>query len=123
MLPIPRLELENLAVPRSADVGIVGIYSLDEAASHRAITVLKSLYSDLDVRVNADSVCTAQLKSLAQRAAIFIFAWKSSKHAAYFCIKAASRPGQALEMAQGAGTSSMVDAAVRSILRMASLDR
>jgi hypothetical protein len=123
MLPIPRLELENLAVPRSADVGIIGIYSLDEAASHRAITVLKSLYSDLDVRVNADSVCTAQLKSLAQRAAIFIFAWKSSKHAAYFCIKAASRPGQALEMAQGAGTTSMVDAAVRSISRMASLER
>jgi hypothetical protein len=108
--------VDNEAVS-AADVGVIGIYSLDEAASNRAVKVLRSIYSDIDVRINGDEVCTTQLKSLAQRAAIFVVAWKSSKHAAYYCIKAASRSGQSLEMAQGAGTSSLVSAAVHSIAR------
>lgn len=95
--------------------GIVGIYSLDEAASQRAARVLQTLFLGLDVRVNADEVCTPALKNLAQRADIFVFAWKTSKHAAFYCIKSASRPEQSLVMAQGAGTTSMVDAAVRSL--------
>lgn len=103
------------------DIGIVGVYSLDEAASLRAARILKSLYGGLDVRTNADHVCTAQLKSLAQRAEIFVFAWKTSKHAAYFCIKAAVRSEQALVMAPGGGTSSMVHAAVQSIQQARSL--
>jgi hypothetical protein len=73
------------------------------------------MYEGLDVRVNSDEVCTSALKNLAYRADIFVFAWKTSKHAAFFCIKNSSRPGQVLVMAQGAGTSSIVDAAVRSI--------
>jgi hypothetical protein len=103
---------------RSAtEVGTVGIYSLDEAASHRAAKVLHSLYPGLDVRVNSDVVCTPQLRSLAQRAEIFVFAWKTSKHAAYYCIKAASRSENSLEMAQGAGASSMIGAVVQSLSR------
>jgi hypothetical protein len=117
IFPTVELEpVENEAVS-AAEVGMIGIYSLDEAASNRAVKVLKSMYSDIDVRINGDAVCTPQLKSLAQRAAIFVIAWKTSKHAAYFCIKAASRSGQSLEMAQGAGTSSLVSAAVHSIAR------
>ncbi len=104
-----------------AEVGTIGIYTLDEAAARRAVQVLKSMYGPVDVRVNADTVCTPQLKALVHRAAVFIFAWKTSKHAAYYCIKAASRPDQSLEMAQGAGTSSMVDAVSKCISRIRSL--
>lgn len=102
-------------------VGTIGIYSLDEAAANRAVRVLKSLYGPIDVRVNSDAVCTPQLKALVNRAAVFVFAWKTSKHAAYYCIKAASRPGQPLEMAQGAGTSSIVDAVTKFITRTTSV--
>jgi hypothetical protein len=98
-----------------SSVGVVGIYSLDEAASQRAAKVLLSIYDGLEVRTNHDEVCTNQLKSLAQRASIFVFAWKTSKHAAYYCIKAAVNSDNALVMAQGAGTSSMVEATIRSI--------
>lgn len=98
-----------------SSVGVVGIYSLDEAASQRAAKVLTSIYEGLEVRTNHDEVCTNQLKSLAQRASIFVFAWKTSKHAAYYCIKAAVSADNALVMAQGAGTSSMVEATIRSI--------
>jgi hypothetical protein len=100
--------------PQAYD-GIVALYSLDADASQRAAKVLRTIYQGLDVRVNADVVCTPALKNLAQRADIFVFAWKTSKHAAFYCIKGASWPGQSLVMAQGAGTTSMVDAAVRSL--------
>lgn len=113
----------DLAAGRqSADVGTIGIYTLDELAARRAVQLLNSTYGPIDVRVNSDSVCTPQLKALVQRAAVFIFAWKTSKHAAYYCIKAASRPGQALEMLQGAGTSSMVNAVAQFIAKRASVD-
>ena len=109
------------AGPQSTDVGTIGIYTLDEAAARRTVQVLKAMYGPIDVRVNADSVCTPQLKALVQRAAVFVFAWKTSKHAAYYCIKAASRPDQSLDMVQGAGTSSIVDAVVRFIASRTSL--
>ncbi|NNU44772.1 protein DpdD [Ramlibacter montanisoli] len=105
---------------QSAEVGTIGIYTLDEAAGRRAVQILQSTYGPIDVRLNSDSVCTPQLKALVQRSAIFVFAWKTSKHAAYYCIKAASRPDQPLEMAQGAGTSSMVDAVAQFMAKRAS---
>jgi hypothetical protein len=71
------------------------------------------MYGSIDVRINTDVAFTPQLKALVHRAAVFVFAWKTSKHAAFYCVKAASHPGQALEMAAGAGTSSIVDAVVR----------
>ncbi len=108
-------EHEASARSRHADVGTIGIYTLDEAAARRTVKVLKAMYGPIDVRVNADAVCTPQLTALVQRAVVFFFAWKTSKHAAYYCIKAASRPPKLLEMVQGAGTSSMVAAVVRFI--------
>jgi len=113
--PVDTVINESFESVNFAEVGVVGIYSLDVSACQRAEKVLKSLYAGLDVRINNDQVCTTQLKSLAQRASIFIFAWKTSKHAAYYCIKASVGSDQALVMAQGAGTSSIVNATLRSI--------
>lgn len=112
---LPKRHIDPSASPRggTAQLGIVGIYSLDEAAARRAVQVLQSMYGSIDVRINTDVACTPQLKALVHRAAVFVFAWKTSKHAAFYCVKAASHPGQALEMAAGAGTSSIVDAVVR----------
>lgn len=109
-IPVRPAESKISADHLSSDVGTIGIYSLDEAAVRRAVKVLESMYGKIDVRVNSDTVCSQQLKALVQRASLFVFAWKSSKHAAYYCIKAASRPEQPIAMAQGAGTSSMVHA-------------
>jgi hypothetical protein len=102
--------------------GIVGIYSLDEAACRRSSQVLRSLHPDLDIRVNSDAVCTPKLKSIAQRASVFVFAWKTSKHAAYYCVKDARGPSRALEMAQGAGTSSIVNAVLQSLSRLTPIE-
>lgn len=109
---IPQVQDDESAgegsLPR--DIGIVGIYSLDEAAVRRAESVLKSMYGDINVRRNSDHVCTDGLKGLAQRASLFVFAWKSSKHAAFYCVQSARRPDQPLVMAPGAGTTSLVNA-------------
>lgn len=89
----------------------VAIYSLDEAATRRAVEILKSLHPNWVVDANSDHVCSERLKSLARQAHVFVFAWRCSKHAAYYCVKASS-PKENLIMARGVGTTSLVAAAV-----------
>lgn len=89
----------------------VAIYSLDESATRRAAGILSSLHPRWVIHTNADHVCSDRLKSLAQHAHVFVFAWRSSKHAAYYCVKASSQR-ENLVMARGVGTTSLVAAAV-----------
>jgi hypothetical protein len=89
----------------------VAIYSLDEAATRRAVEILKSLHPHWVVQTNADQVCTDRLKALAQKADVFVFAWRCSKHAAYYCVKANSQKKN-LVMARGVGTTNLVTTAV-----------
>lgn len=89
----------------------VAIYSLDEAATRRAVEILKSLHPHWVIDTNADQVCTDRLKALAHKANVFVFAWRCSKHAAYYCVKASSQK-ENLVMARGVGTTSLVAAAV-----------
>lgn len=94
----------------------VAIYSLDEAATRRAVEILKSLHPHWVVDTNADHVCSDRLKALAQHAHVFVFAWRCSKHAAYYCVKAVSQK-ENLVMARGVGTTSLVAAVVEFIQR------
>ena len=89
----------------------VAIYSLDEAATRRAVEILKSLHPRWVIDTNADQVCTDRLKALAHKATVFVFAWRCSKHAAYYCVKASSQK-ENLVMARGVGTTSLVAAAI-----------
>lgn len=89
----------------------VAIYSLDEAATRRAVEILRSLHPHWVIETNADQVCTDRLKALAHKANVFVFAWRCSKHAAYYCVKASSQK-ENLVMARGVGTTSLVAAAV-----------
>lgn len=89
----------------------VAIYSLDETATRRAVEILKSLHPHWVIDTNSDHVCSDRLKSLAQHAHVFVFAWRCSKHAAYYCVKASSQK-ENLVMARGVGTTSLVAAAV-----------
>jgi hypothetical protein len=89
----------------------VVIYSLDEAATRRAVEILKSIKPHWMIDTNADQVCTDRLKTLAHKANVFVFAWRCSKHAAYYCVKASTQK-ENLVMARGVGTTSLVSAAV-----------
>ena len=65
----------------------IAIYTLTEPAGKRAADALKEIAPDSEITLNSDHECTERLSALAKNADIFVFAWKSSKHQAYYCIK------------------------------------
>lgn len=87
----------------------IGIYTLAEAAGSRAKAALEELFPDCKVIVNSDLVATAQLTSLAKAADLFVFAWKSSSHQAFYCVKDALA-GREPIWAPGKGTASILRA-------------
>jgi hypothetical protein len=98
----------------------VAFYSLESEAARRATVLLSNLYPGFKIERSEDLVCTPRLKMLARSADVFVFAWKSSKHAAYDCVKAAIADEHRLVMATGAGTSSLLMAALAQIERQPS---
>lgn len=93
----------------------IGIYTLTEAAGARAKSALRELFPSCTVEVNSDTVCTASLTNLARTADIFVFAWRSSSHQAFFCVKDALGSRDPI-YAPGKGTASLVNA-VRGAIR------
>ncbi len=59
--------------------------------------------------MNSDLVATAQLTSLAKAADLFVFAWKSSSHQAFYCVKDALAGNDPI-WAPGKGTASILRA-------------
>lgn len=116
------LDLPNLPEPPSPELVEVlpvdepryrvAIYSLDEGATRRAVEILKSLHPNWIIETNSDHVCSDRLKALARSADVFVFAWRCSKHSAYYCVKASSQK-ENLVMARGVGTASLVVAVVQ----------
>ncbi|OCJ66268.1 hypothetical protein A6U97_26415 [Agrobacterium tumefaciens] len=87
----------------------IGIYTLAEAAGSRAKTALEKLFPGCKVVVNSDLVATTQLTNLAKSADLFVFAWKSSSHQAFYCVKDAL-VGKEPIWAPGKGTASILRA-------------
>jgi hypothetical protein len=121
-LPEPRLPIDAAAVrsdggPQNSRAS-VAFYSLDVAAAKRASDMLIGLYPSIRIECTAELVCSPRLRKLAQGADVFVFAWKSSKHAAYDCVKAALRDKNVLRMAPGGGATSLLATAVESLSRI-----
>jgi hypothetical protein len=95
--------------------GLIGIYTLTDGAGQRAKTILKKTFPNAIIETNADYVKTDKLTSLAMNSDIFIFAWKSSKHQAYYCIKDARTGKSAMTMPSGKGTASIVRSCVEAV--------
>lgn len=104
--------------PRADFAGLIGIYTLTEPAGQRARQFLRKLLPQARVEVNADHVATDKLKSLAASADIFVFAWKSSKHQAYFAAKDARGSRQTL-LPLGKGSASILDCVLGELERNA----
>jgi hypothetical protein len=94
--------------------GLIGIYTLTEQAGQRARQYLRKLFPHARVELNADHVATDKLKGLAANADIFVFAWKSSKHQAYFAAKDA-RGSQRILLPLGKGSASILDCVLTEI--------
>jgi hypothetical protein len=98
--------------------GLIGIYTLTEGAGQRAKEILERMYPKATVELNSDAVSTDRLIALAKSADIFVFAWKSSKHQAYFCIKEA-RQGQDIVLPPGKGSASILSGVLEKISSVA----
>ena len=92
----------------------VAIYTLMEAAGQRAADLLKRLCPTVRVELNGDHECTKRLIDLARTSDLFVFAWKSSKHQAFYCIKDHRDNANPLIQAQGKGTSSILRAVLEN---------
>lgn len=92
----------------------IGIYTLAETAGGRAKVALEELFPGCKVLVNSDLVATAQLASLAKSADLFVFAWKSSSHQAFYCVKEALG-GKEPIWAPGKGTASILRAVLERL--------
>lgn len=88
----------------------VGIYTLDEPAGQRAASLVENHCQDVRVELNHDHECTKHLINLARTANLFVFAWKSSKHQAFYCVKDHRDADNPMVQAQGKGTSSILRA-------------
>ena len=114
---LPACDNENGSQNSAIDIkfkGLIGIYTLTEGAGQRAKTILGKYFPDARVETNKDHAATDRLVLLAKNADVFVFAWKSSKHQAYFCVKDA-RGSKEIIMPAGKGTASIVKSALESI--------
>ena len=93
---------------------IIGIYTLAETAGSRAKATLERMFPGCSVAINSDTVATERLRNLARSANLFVFAWRSSSHAAFYCIKDALPHGEPI-WAAGKGTASIIRAVLDNI--------
>jgi hypothetical protein len=98
----------------AAFAGLIAIYTLTETAGQRARDVLRTMLPLAQVEVNGDDVATDRLRHLSAKADVFVFAWRSSKHQAYFCIKE-FRGTRPLHMPAGKGSASILQTALGAI--------
>ena len=97
--------------------GLIGIYTLTESAGQRARQFLRMLLPLARVELNADVVATDRLKHLAVTADIFVFAWRSSKHQAYYAAKEARGDLQTL-LPMGKGSASILSCVLTELERL-----
>lgn len=71
----------------SGFTGLIGVYALTESAGQRAKQVLHKLLPKATVEISDDHAATDRLRHLAASADIFVFARRSRKHQAYYCVK------------------------------------
>jgi hypothetical protein len=86
----------------------IGIYTLEEPAGKRAKEVIEKLYPGAKVELNHDHEATPALTNLAKSADFFVFAWKSSKHQAFYCIQDNIKHKENLLLPAGKGTTSIL---------------
>lgn len=107
-ITLPKPAGEDIETP-DLSRKLIAIYTLAEAAARRAKVALIEMFPGVRVETNADTVATARLTSLAKAADIFVFAWKSSSHQAYYCVKDAMGAREPV-MVAGKGTASLLRA-------------
>lgn len=112
----PQPETPEESVAKTGFKGLIGIYTLTESAGQRARDFLTRYLPDVRIEINSDGVATSRLKHLAATADIFVLAWKSSKHQAYYAAKEA-RGERLTLLPAGKGSASILGSVLAEIIR------
>lgn len=107
---------------RAAFAGVIGIYTLNEPAGQRARTAIERLMPSARVEVNSDTTASDRLRHLAKSADLFVFAWKTSTHQAFYCAKDA-RKDRDIIMPSGGGTASLVRSVLAEVRSLQQVQR
>ncbi len=106
---------DEVCVGTTLNHKVVGIYTLTDSVAQRVKKQLLADYPQADIRLYNDKGGSTMLRSLAKEADVFIFAWLSSKHSAYYAIKE-ERGEKPFLQPSGKGSTSMLDC-IRSYLK------
>lgn len=111
---LPPVEHDVANLPPPTFSGVIGIYTLNESAGQRARSVIRQVLPGAAVELNSDLVASDGLRHLAKTADIFVFAWKTSTHQAFYCVKDARKDGD-IVLPSGGGTASLVKAVLENV--------
>jgi hypothetical protein len=111
---LPPGDRGDVADDPAAFAGLIGIYTLNEPAGQRARAVIERLLPAVTVELNSDLAASDRLRHLARNADLFVFAWKTSTHQAFYCAKDA-RKDRDIIMPSGGGTASLVKSVLQAV--------
>jgi hypothetical protein len=114
---LPESETPDEKAAQRQFAGLIGIYTLTETAAIRARQFLRNLLPNAQVEINSDMASTDRLKHLASNSDIFVFAWKSSKHQAYYAVKDARGARETL-LPLGKGSASILQCVLHALARL-----
>jgi hypothetical protein len=110
-LPAAASSVEDTRVEFS---GVIGIYTLNEPAGQRAREIIEGLLPSAQVELSHATEATDRLRHLAKNADLFVFAWKTSTHQAFYCVKDARKDREVI-LPPGGGTASLVRSVMNAV--------
>jgi len=86
----------------------IGIYTLQESVVSHLRTAVQQEFPGASVSFNHDHVATPALAHMARDCSVMVFAWRCSKHQAFYCIQKERPIGLPLLRPQGRGSASIM---------------
>jgi hypothetical protein len=86
----------------------IGIYTLQESIVAHLRAALKAAFPGARVEFNHDHVATPSLEHMARSSDVMVFAWRCSKHQAFYCVQQQRPAARPLLQPQGRGSASIM---------------
>lgn len=86
----------------------IGIYTLQESVVTHLRAAVQQEFPGASVSFNHDHVATPALAHMARDCSVLVFAWRCSKHQAFYCVQKERPSGLPLLRPQGRGSASIM---------------
>jgi hypothetical protein len=86
----------------------IGIYTLQESLVSHLRTAIQQEFPGARIEFNHDRVATPSLEHLSRHCSVMVFAWRCSKHQAFYCVQRERPSDKPLLLPQGRGSASIL---------------